>query len=889
MRHMKRIAAYLVMGCCVALEPLILPSTLLAQSAGRDQGDEASTVEDVPESEDLVLEEFVVVGTRRDEQTLRDAPVPLQIIRGEALTTQGSTDLDDLLRATVLSYNVQRHGIDDEATLVRPATLRGLPPDAALVLVNEKRRHRSGVIAFLGSSLNSGSQGPDLFVIPSIAIDRVEVLRDGAGAQYGSDAIAGVINIQLKERAEGGVLEARYGRYAAGDGALRQIAGNIGIALGTTGFLNLSVEYKSVEPTSRSVQRGNAAALQELGYPVRDPAQIWGSPEINDSINTFYNLAVGLSATAEFYSFGNYAKRNVEGGFFFRAPGGSSARNGVFRTGSQRLVADLDPNDDFDCLAEVPDLSVEFAVVDNFVTSKMGKCFLFNERFPGGFTPRFGADISDYGTVAGIRGETTGGFRWDFSVSAGQSDVAFFMRNTINASLGPETPTEFKPRSYTQTEKSVHLDVSYPIEVRGLHSPLNLAAGLEWRDEHFEAGAGDRASYVAGPYANGEISNSFSVGSNGFQGLNPKNEGAWDRPNYAVYVDLEADLTEKVLIGAAARFEDFYNDFGNTLNGKVSMRWRTSDEFALRGTLGTGFRAPSPGQSNISLLSTTFSGAGTLVEVGTVAPHNPVAQAFGGAALNEEKSVGFSLGFTYEFTPQMQLRADFFNIAIKDRISRTGNISITEEVAALLEASGLAAAGGVQRINFFTNDFDTTTRGIDLEFDYAVDWKAGRTKASLGWNWTKNSLDDFSPSRDVTTILGQTLETPLSVSLLTKRRRVELEEMNPAHRITATLSHAFTRWTTLVRGSYFSGWQACRFQGATCTNLDSFESAFLVDGEISYRVQDRYYLSLGVHNLFGKTPGAMREESLGQGNTQPESSPYDYNGRFLYVTLGYQF
>ena len=902
MRYMNRITGYLVMACCMALGPLATPSASLAESADPARSDDASKVEDVASRRDreqsleddsssahIELEEFVVVGTRRDEHSLRDAPVPLQVVRGEALATQGSTDLDDLLRATVLSYNVQRHGIDDEATLVRPATLRGLPPDAALLLVNEKRRHRSAIIAFLGSSLNSGSQGPDLFVIPSIAIDRVEVLHDGAGAQYGSDAIAGVINIQLKENAEGGGVEARYGEYAAGDGALKQVAGNVGMALGATGFLNLSAEYKSVGPTSRSVQRANATALRELGYPVRDPVQIWGSPDIDYSLNTFYNLAVGLGGTAEFYSFGNYAERNVEGGFFFRAPGGSSARNGVFRTGSERLVADLAPNDDFDCVSSVPDLSATFAVVDDFVANTRGKCFLFNERFPGGFTPRFGADISDFGTVAGIRGETTGGLRWDLSVSAGKSDVEFFMRNTINASLGPETPTEFNPRTYTQKEKSLQIDVSYPIQVRGFYSPLNLAAGFEWRNERFEIGAGDRASYIIGPYANGEISDSFSIGSNGFQGLNPKNAGAWDRPNYAVYVDLETDLTEKFLIGAAARFEDFYDDFGDTINGKVSMRWWVFDELALRGTFGTGFRAPSPGQSNVSLLSTTFSGTGTLAEVGTVAPYNPVAQAFGGGILNEEKSRGFSLGFIYEFTDQMHLRADFYNIVIKDRIARTGNISITEEVAALLEASGLAAGGEVQNINFFTNDFDTTTRGINVEFDYTVDWNVGRTEATLGWNWTENSLDDFSPPRDVTTVLGQALETPLTVSLLTKRRRVELEDINPAHRIGATLSHAFSKWRTLLRGSYFSGWEACRFQGGSCANLDSFEGAFLVDGEISYRVEDRYYVSLGVQNLFDKSPGSVREEGLGQGNAQPASAPYDYNGRFLYVTLGYQF
>ena len=273
------------------------------------------------EASQAIIEEIVVVGTRRKDANVDDVPVPIDVVSGQDLMNQGASDLDDLLRTTTLSYNVQRHGIDDEATMVRPATLRGLPPDSALVLVNEKRRHRSGVIAFLGSSLNSGSQGPDLFVIPAIAIDRVEILRDGASAQYGSDAIAGVINFQLKSSAQGGMLEARYGEYFEGDGGLTQIAGNLGMPIGTRGFLNLSAEYKTLDPTVRSIQRTNAAALAAQGYPVAEPAQIWGNPEIDDAMSTFYNMAIELPFGNEAYSFGNFSTRTSEGGFFFRAPG----------------------------------------------------------------------------------------------------------------------------------------------------------------------------------------------------------------------------------------------------------------------------------------------------------------------------------------------------------------------------------------------------------------------------------------------------------------------------------------------------------------------------------------------------------------------------------------
>ena len=868
---MKITPRYLIL--LMAIISLLLPGLTPAQSSGAD-----------PQ-----LEEMIVIGTRRAEQALDDAPVPVDIIQGDELMSQASTDLDDLLRTTTLSYNVQRHAIDDEGTLVRGATLRGLAPDAALLLVNEKRRHRSAAITFLGSSLNAGSQGPDMFVIPAIAVKRIEVLRDGAAAQYGSDAIAGVINVQLKDAAEGGMLEVRYGEYYEGDGELTQVAGNIGLPLGNSGFLNLSAEYKNLDPTIRSVQRAEAAVLEQRGYPVADPAQIWGNPVIDDSFNSFYNLAAELGAWAELYSFGNYAERRSEGGFFFRAPGTGNARNGVFRSGDVRLVADLVPADDLDCRAAVPDLEAPNVEVQTFIESTRDRCFMFNERFPGGFTPRFGADITDMSTVVGLRGETLSGLSWDLSVGAAESDVEFFMRNTINASLGPETPIEFKPRTYTQTDANVNFDLSYPLDIAAFHSPLNIAVGAEWRQEHFEVGAGDEASYIIGPYADGRISNAFSVGSNGFQGLAPRNAGDWKRPNYATYIDLEADVTETLLLGVAARYEDFYNDFGDTINGKVSARWRMTDDLVLRGTFSTGFRAPSPGQANISLLSTTFSGTGNLVEVGTVPPHNPVAQALGGEPMHEEKSVGFSLGFTYQFRNDLRLRFDFFNIEIDDRIARTGNIGITPEVAGLLEKSGLAAASGVQNISFNTNDFDTTTRGIDLGLDYEFDWQAGSTALHFGWNWTDTSLDDFSPAREVTEILGQTLETPLTVSLLTKRRRVELEELNPPHRLLATLTHSSGNWQAVLRGSYYTDWKACRFAGASCANLDSYDGAFLLDAEVSYRFLDAYSAAIGAQNLFDTSPGAVRDESLGQGNAEPESSPYDYNGGFLYLRLGYEF
>ena len=507
-----------------ALSLVFVGSLVVGQAAWSEEAEEETASEKEEQegvyTEDIYLmEEAIVVGSRHAPRSEKESAAPVDVLNAEELRTQAAVDMDDMLRTLTPSYNIQRHGIDDEATLVRPATLRGLPPDNLLVLVNGKRRHRSGVIALLGSSLNTGSQGPDLSVIPAIALMQMELLRDGAAAQYGSDAIAGVLNLRLRESSKGVLVETRGGQYFEGDGRLSQVAANVGLPLTEDGFFNVSVEYRQSDPTIRSGQRANAETLRSRGYRVEEPAQIWGSPDLDGVWNTFFNTGVDLGNGAEAYSFGGWAKRRAEGGFFFRAPGTSSARSSVFRIGDQRAVADLDLDDDIDpANLEVPSLDSSFDEIQAFVDEYQGDLFLFNERFPGGFTPRFGADIRDVSLVAGLRGARSGGLKWDASVSAARSNIEFFIFNTINASLGPDTPTSFRPRDYIQTEVAANLDFSYAMEVGGLASPLGIAWGAEWRQETFESVAGDEASYVVGPFA----AQGFSSGSNGYQGLHPR-------------------------------------------------------------------------------------------------------------------------------------------------------------------------------------------------------------------------------------------------------------------------------------------------------------------------------------------------------------------------------
>ena len=879
------------------LSLVLVGSLLVGKAAWSEEAEESETVAEATGFQEeatgkggadttvvYTLEEIVVVGSRHAPRSVKESAAPVDVLHAAELRTQAAVDMDDILRNLVPSYNIQKHGIDDEATLVRPATLRGLPPDNLLVLVDGKRRHRSGVIALLGSSLNAGSQGPDLSVIPIIAIEQVEILRDGAAAQYGSDAIAGVLNMRLRNAAQGVLLEIRGGQYFEGDGRLTQAAANVGLPLTQDGFFNFSLEYRQLDPTIRSGTRANAATLSERGYPVEDPAQIWGSPDVDGAWNTFFNAGVDLGNGAEAYGFGGWAKRRTEGGFFFRAPGTSSARGGVFRVGNERAVADLDLDDDIDpSTVDVPSLDASFEEVQAFVDRYQGDLFLFNERFPGGFTPRFGADIRDLSLVAGLRGQRDSGLKWDASVSAARSNIEFFIFNTINASLGPATSTSFRPRDYIQTEVAADLDFSYAVGVGALASPLDVAWGTEWRQETFESVAGDLASYQAGPFSD----QGFSIGSNGYQGLHPRNAGKWSRPNYALYLDIQADVAPPLQLGLAVRYEDFYKDFGNTLNGKLSALWRATDRVTLRSTASTGFRAPSPGPANFTAVTTRFSGLGGLTEQGQVPPTHPIAAALGGVALTEEESVGFSVGTAVELTDELELTLDYFDISVKDRISLTGNIEITEEISRLIqEKEALKGVSVLQEIKFFSNDFDTSTRGIDLVLSWRRVWDSQcLSTVDFAWNWTTTNLDDFSQVRRVTEFLGTSLDEPIDVSLLTRRRQVELEQMNPEHRLVLTGRHQLGSWNAMLRPSYFGDWKACRFQANSCGDLDSFDGSVIVDAEAGYAINERYRLGLGVQNMFDSAPDAAPEETAGQGNLRPASTPWDYNGAFWYTRL----
>ncbi|MCO7226443.1 TonB-dependent siderophore receptor [Pleionea sp. CnH1-48] len=826
---------------------------------------EEEEAEKKEDEEDSV--KVVVVGSRSSPRSVGESAVPVDIITGDEFTSQGITDMNSMLAVSVPSYNVNAQPISDAATLVRPANLRGLPPDSTLILVNGKRRHRSAVIAFLGGGISDGSQGPDISVIPSVALQQVEVLRDGAAAQYGSDAIAGVLNFQLKDSDSGGYVEVSNGQYYDGDGNAFQLSANKGMQLTEKGFLNLSFEYKQADPTSRSVQRTDAAGLIAAGNTnVADPAQIWGAPEIKEDYKIFFNSGVEVNDNSEVYAFGNYAQREVEGGFFFRNP---LTRRGVFGAYTPDpndpdaddiylgvLVGNLNPNT-ATCPTAIPlgpsglpDAGALAAVEAN------PNCFTFYSQFPGGFTPRFGGVVTDRSIVAGYRGEDENGFAYDFSVSYGKNDVEFAIKNTINAAFGPNTPTEFTPGSYIQEEVGANFDVSYPLD-NG-----NIAAGVETRRDTFDIIAGDAASYT---FNTDLAAQGFGIGSNGFPGFRPEDEGARDRSHWAAYVDVELDLTDSFLLTLATRFED-YEDFGFTENAKISGRWQYTDTLAFRGAFSTGFRAPTVGQANVRNVSTVF-GANGLEDRATLPPTNPISVQLGATPLEPELSKNFSVGAVYE-ADDLFMTVDYYRIKVEDRISQSSSIALTPADIAALLAQGVTDASSFSAIRFFTNDFDTTTQGVDLVVNYSMEMWGGDVDFGVIYNWTDTEVNRFNAQ---------------NISLTRVRL---LEEGLPDVRATLSMNYTNDAWRVTARYNHYHGFYE--------DHLDSevfpieVDSAATVDLEIGYDVNEDIDIVFGAQNIFDEFP----EDNPWAGEAgaaYPVTSPMGFNGGYYYFRLGYSF
>ncbi len=576
-------------------------------------------------AENQIIEEVITTGSRSSKpRTATDSPVPVDVIKGDDFLALGNTaDLTDNLKAYVPSYTASP-ATGDGSAFVRPTSLRGMSPDQVLVLVNGKRRHRSALVHFFAPAAGNGAHGPDIGMIPGIAIQNVEILRDGAASQYGSDAISGVINFITKRYDSGGQVQLQYGQHYDGEDSLK-VAANMGFAAGDNGFVNISIDHTDNDALSRGIQRPDAQALIDSGVqgvgadaPFGDAplAQTWGRPE-SSGTRLFINSGFELDNGSELYFFGNYAQTEGRYRFFYRNPGHPTiaALNELGFTG---LLA--------------------------------------------GYTPFLDGDQDDLSIVGGLTGAFDNGVDYDFSVGYGSNELDYFLNNTLNQSLGlvggQPAQRDFDTGGYEQSELNLNADFSY-----AWRENVNVAFGAEWREETYEAIAGEPNSYLG-------------AGSNGLGGTKPQDAGEFDRDNFGIYTDIEHDISDRWLMQYALRYEDF-SDFGSTVNGKVATRVNVGEATALRGAISTGFHAPTPGQANVRTTITTFDGAtGLQVEEGLVPSTSPLVAAVGGTALKEEESLNISAGFTTDIGDRTTLTVDFYSVEVDDRIYRTGDITV---------------------------------------------------------------------------------------------------------------------------------------------------------------------------------------------------------------------
>ena len=904
---------------------------LASPAAAQDEAPPAA-----PSEEQATEQSVIVTGTRRTDRTLADSPVPIDVIGAEAIENSGQTETNKILNNLVPSFNFPQPSIADGTDALRPATLRGLSPDQTLVLVNGKRRHVSSLLNINGT-VGRGSAAVDLNMIPGLAISRVEVLRDGASSQYGSDAIAGVINIQLRSTSNGGRATATYGRYEtrlddvaritglqvdglgqpvldptdtrvfaansdgerrASDGAMWTVGANFGLPIGP-GFLNLTAEYRDRNPTNRAgydlrpnYNRPTAAFdARELTF---DRLEFRYGDAKTEDYSFFLNTGMPLGGGWEFYGFGSYGHRD-----------GLSAAN--YR--NQNAAA----NRDFGAL-----LPGQTPTAANFVPLT-----------DDGFLPFIDTDLEDYAGTVGVRGEVAG-WRADLSVGYGHNSFDYTVRNSLNTSFGTASQDTFDAGGLRYGQLVANLDVSREFEI-GLATPLSLALGVEHRRENFQIRPGDLQSYATGPLfrasfvttaancaTEGGVFNAGTsvcsfpgraapAGAQGFPGIPAASATDESRHSYAAYVELDANLAEGFTAVLAGRYEHF-SDFGDTLNGKLALRYEPVSGYALRGSVSNGFRAPSLHQQFFTTTSTNFIN-GLPVDISTLAVNSPVARALGSRDLEPEKSINLSLGATANPVPGLTLTIDYYRIDIDNRIVLTENLgaagsgtaAVNAAVKAVLDANGFQSVGAAR---FFVNGLDTRTRGIDAVVSYRF-----RTEG-MG-NWTLTAAYNHNRTRIVDRLnnLGPLATIP-GIVLFGRVEGIRFTDGQPRDKVVLSAEGELGDFGLTARTTRFGEVIA---PGATPPAADPTSlvllgpddirlgAKWITDLELRYRAFDRVDFAIGANNVFDvypdRSPFGPRPASEG-GGVYPINqyylpysgfSPFGFNGRFLYGRVSVEF
>ncbi len=762
----------------------------------------------------VVLDEIVAVGSRTIRTAL-ETPVPVDIIASAELRDVGEYEVNQMLRTLAPSFNASHQTISDGTDHINPASLRGLGPDQVLVLVNGKRRHSSGLVHVNGT-FGRGTVGVDLNAIPSAAIERIEILRDGAAAQYGSDAIAGVINIVLKDQTQNLQVNGLAGVTGEGDGETAKADVNYGFRIGETGFFNVTGDYLDRNRTNRSgaytgaIFTGDGAndedSLSVLGLTRNDFSMKTGQGEAVVG-GVFFNSVVPLGEAAEFYAFGGLTKRDGLATGFYRLP-----------RQSERQVFEI---------------------------------------FANGFLPEIHTEIDDGAISGGVRG-TRGGWDLDLSVTHGSNSYQFNIENTVNASLGAASPTTFDAGRQSFSQTTGNFDAVRLIDTNEALQSLSLVLGGEFRVEHFEIKAGEERSYILGTdtLPNGDLK---APGSQVFSGFKPDNQVDRFRNSLSAYAGLESQITNQLLIDVGGRFEN-YSDFGSTATGKLAARYELTPEFAIRGAVGNGFRAPSLHQIWFNKITTQFllvSGVQIPVEVFHAAVPSTVARAFGAPPLAEETSFNISAGFTARPLPDLAITADFYRVTIDDRIVLSSRfVAETDEdgnpvdgpVRQILEPFEDL---GVTQAQFFTNAVDTETLGVDIVATYATDLGRGRLNLTGSANFTKTDVDKINvPQSIADKFAGGDIEQ-VRTTIFNREEQNRLETALPRQKGVFSARYGIDRFSVSARANYYG---SVKYRPTNPDNDEHFGAKVLFDVDLGYEILPGVRLSAGANNIFNTFP-----------------------------------
>ena len=868
------------------------------------------------------VEEVVVVGTRAAPRTAVESAVPVDVFDAEDIASVNSSDLLEVVKTIVPSFYVDRAPAADGASFIRPTKLRGLDSHHALVLVDGKRRHRGAVLR-LGSF---GPHGVDIGGLPAIAIESVEVLRDGAAAQYGSDAIAGVMNFRLRSASEGRQVRVRFGGYGQGDGEEATVEANAGFALGNGGFLNLSAQISAAAATSRSepydlpiagsgqtpleatrnrreidgvtyygpdaftyTYAADGSVLQVLpgsdgvpddrdtryadnyqriggDRPFAGPAQIWGAPAREQAL-LVANAALPLTPRATLYGFATFAAKDQSSGFFYR------------RAGVRQLLP--------------------LRLAD-------GRIYDPRERlFPSGFTPQFHGAVRDYAVHGGVRGEVAAGLAYDLSATYGESTIRYRIENTLNPSLGPDTPTSFRPGDLANDEFALNADFAWPGLALGQRQG-HLAFGLEYRDEGYRVVEGEASSYAIGPFARPDpfdlettqaevdadpaddltmlecrvpgfealgalcpdgdpVNNVVPIGSNGFPGYPPAFASDVNRRSHAAYVDLELEASARWLANFALRYERF-EDFGRVLIGKLASRFRLTDTVNLRGAFGTGFRAPTPGQISTTNVSTRIGADGAPLAEGLFPATHPASALFGAQPLDAETSRSFSVGVAAQWD-RLALTLDHYRIDLDDRITLSSPFLVGAAEQANLLALGLPGASDIARVRFFVNDVRTRTQGVDVVANWRFRGALRRATLAAAVNFNRTEMRDQG-------------------RFLFAESKHDIENGLPAARGVVTARHVWDRFDLMVRLRWFGAYRNAKT--ALLEDIQEFGPEALVDVEAAWSLGERYRMKLGVENAFDNYPDPAAYETC-CGMVYRRDSIVPWQGALYYLQVGARF